>query len=86
MSDAKNLMVTEIEATSGLRAVGRQRLFTIPADYSGVPTRSTSCDVTTDGERFLMARAATDTLDERPSWGAFVAQNWLEELRQLIGG
>jgi dipeptidyl aminopeptidase/acylaminoacyl peptidase len=87
VSEAREMMVAEIAATSGLRVAGRQRLFPIPAGYFGIPnTRSTNYDVSADGQRFLMARAVTDTVEARPSLGVIVVQNWVEELRELLGG
>lgn len=87
VSDPNDLMVAGIEAAPRLRVAGRQRLFTIPVDSFGIPNpRSTNYDVAPDGKRFLMARAATDTVDAGPPWGVIVAQNWVEELRELLGG
>ena len=69
--------------------VGRERLFPIPAAFVGVPSPvATNYDITSDDERFLMARRYQG--DAQEEGGApepprlILVQNFFEELKARV--
>ncbi len=70
------------------RVVEREVLFEIPSTYEGaVPYNYISglYDITSDDQRFLMARPFQDASAEQVENRFVVVRNWLEEIRARVG-
>jgi len=73
-----DLMITEIELASKLRAVVTKPLI----DLAGFEYDFGNFDISLDGQRFLMVKALTDA--EFPVSRVVVVQNWLDDATQRI--
>jgi len=79
VDEDRGLLAASFDPSSG-RPQAPVRLFTIPPEY---PAQASDnfYDVSSDGERFLMARGLGDTgLNE-----VYLVTNWFEELRERMG-
>jgi Tol biopolymer transport system component len=87
-SAAGEMMAVRFDDTSGFRVLELTVLFTIPDDIVGRTTWGAGTyDVTPDGERFLMVRRVpVDPNEDRrePRW--ILVQNFVEELKEKVGG
>ncbi len=78
------LMAAEFDPTSG-RVLSQETLFPIPPIYP-VTDGNNFYDVTSDGQRFLMARAYLGNGEQEESPTFILVQNFFEELRLRMGG
>ena len=75
------MIVANYEAESTFRVAGLETLFTLPEDAHATENGD-FYDVTSDDQRFLMARS---TPDPTAATGRYVlVQNWFEELKQRV--
>jgi len=82
--DATGAMVAaEVETKSGFQAVGLETLFTLP-EGTVLSANSDFYDITSDDQRFLMARAYGET--EGSARQLILIQNFFEELKERMGG
>ncbi len=80
MSPDRGFMAAQFDPASGL-VVAKEMLFTVPAGYRMV-SGTNSYDVSSDGERFLMARPAVG--DTQAEVEYILVQNFFEELKRLV--
>ena len=82
VDEDRGLVAAQFDPVSG-QVLAKETLFTIPAVYR-VGSGLNFYDVSSDGERFLMARPYTgDTEDAEPP-GFVLVQNFFEELKRLV--
>ena len=78
------MWAAQYETAFGFRVVGRELLFEIPSEFSGVLiSLATNYDISSDDQTFLMARAALDSGSASYS-GFVVVTNWTVELKELL--
>ena len=83
MDGERGLVAVEFDPASG-RLLGQETLFTIPAGYA-VQEGDNFYDVSSDGERFLMARPYRGADEvEGPTTEVIVVENFFEELKRLV--
>ncbi|MBT8402580.1 MAG: PD40 domain-containing protein, partial [Gemmatimonadetes bacterium] len=86
VDDELRLTAARIETSPELRVLDRQVLFPMPEGTFGLQSQiGINMDVSSDGQRFLIARpAASDDATDQP--GVIVVLNWIEELKEILGG
>ena len=79
----RELIMAEIDGESSSPVGQKRTLFTVPVGFIyGV--NYDFYDITSDDQRFLMARPRRTDLDE--SNHLILVKNWFEELRERMGG
>jgi serine/threonine-protein kinase len=73
------VMAVPVESSSGFQAGNPSKLFAGPY-YAALSGRT--YDVSPDGQRFLMIRAAASAVNNTPR--IIVVENWFEELKRLV--
>ena len=82
VDEDRGLVAAQFDPPSG-RVLAQETLFTIPVGYARNPSNN-FYDVSSDGERFLMARPYTgDTEDAAPP-SYILVLNFFEELKRLV--
>ena len=79
------LVAAQIETDSGFRVGAQETLFTIPQEYS-VAAGTDFYDITSDDQRFLMARPYQGGDEEEVTSSLVLVQNFFEELKERVGG
>jgi hypothetical protein len=72
-------MAVPIESSSGFHAGNPAKLFAGPY-YAALSGRT--YDVSADGQRFLMIKAAGSAVNNMPR--IIIVENWFEELKRLV--
>ena len=83
MDEERGLVAAEFDPVAG-QVRAQETLFTIPPGYS-VFAGANFYDVTSDDQRFLMARLYEGDA-EGPATQVIVVENFFEELRERVGG
>ena len=86
MDQARGLVAAQFDPESG-QVLAHQTLFTLPAGYlAQAPSDGGNdfYDVSSDGERFLMARPYIDDAEGEGFAGFILVQNFFEELKRLV--
>jgi hypothetical protein len=86
MDQARGLVAAQFDPESG-QVLAHQTLFTLPAGYlAQAPSDwgNDFYDVSSDGERFLMARPYIDDAEGEGFAGFILVQNFFEELKRLV--
>jgi serine/threonine-protein kinase len=82
---SNNLVVVEVETEPQLRTSSPEILFSLPSDFL-VGTVAGQIDITSDDQRFVMARIATSGTDEVTTDPELIlVQNWVQELNERVG-
>ena len=79
------LVAAQFDPTSG-RVLAQETLFTLPSGFrtQGDVGGNDFYDVSSDGERFLMARSYTDDTEEESSPAIILVENFFEELKARV--
>jgi hypothetical protein len=74
------MVAAEFTTDAGFQLVGLETLFTLPV--GAVMNTADFYDITSDDQRFLMARLYADT--EAPTTQLILVQNFFEELKERV--